>query len=147
MLLPVWCRQSLNVQFIYASTRGLRDVYDWLINLRQQKSYELQFTGQIIYLEHVLNDQFDPIYRQIYIEDAADVEYLYIYNQIEAEQQTYLYNNTEPFNGIYLDTNQEQQSSNQFIVNIPNTGINQDQLKKWINKYKLAGKNYTINII
>jgi len=31
--------------------------------------YELQFNGQVIYLEHRLNDAFDPTLRRIYIDD------------------------------------------------------------------------------
>lgn len=143
---PSWFRRTFNMDYLYACIKGLRDVYEYLIAFRSDVEYELQFTGQVIYLEHILNDKFDPVNRLIFIEDAADVEYLYIYNNSEPETGPYVYNNSETFNDLYLQTTSEQISNQAFIINIPSTGINQTQLKAVVDKYKLAGKIYSINI-
>ncbi len=140
-------RTVFNANFITAATKPLRDVYNDLLILRTQVDYDLKFNGQVIYLEHILNDLFDDVNRDIYISDVANVDFLYIYTDPETVTPPYVYNDGETFNDLYVETDAETLSSNQFIINIPATGINQIELKAVVDKYKLAGKNYVINII
>lgn len=53
--------------------------------------YQMSFNGQTIYLEHVLNDRFDPVNRGIYIENVDSIVGLYIYNKPEPKPKNYIY--------------------------------------------------------
>lgn len=109
--------------------------------------YENKFNGQVIYLQHVLNDQFDPVDRLITIEDQANIDYDYLYLNAEGGQSSYVYLDSEGASPYYLNLQAEYTGATHFVVKIPNTGINQIELKSWIDKYKLAGKQYEIEII
>lgn len=147
----VWrvVRKPRIVDFIYAASKPLRDVVLLFNALRDNTRYELQFNGQVIYLEHVLNDLFDPVNREIYITDDANIEYTYIYlNGESGTNQPYIYLNSEtPTNQAYLATSAEQLSQYHFIVNIPATVVDLYGLRAIIDKYKLAGRRYSINVI
>lgn len=109
--------------------------------------YENKFNGQVIYLEHVLNDQFDPVDRLITIEDQANIDYDYLYLNAEGGQTSYVYLDSEGASPYYLNLQAEYTGATHFVVKIPNTGINEIELKSWVAKYKLAGKHYEIEII
>lgn len=53
--------------------------------------YKMSFNGQIIYLEHVINDRFDPTQRLIYIENVNSIVGLYLYNKPEIKPKNYIY--------------------------------------------------------
>ena len=109
--------------------------------------YENKFNGQVIYLQHVLNDQFDPVDRLITIEDQANIDYDYLYLNAEGGQPNYVYLDSESASPYYLNLQSEYTGATHFVVKIPNTGINEIELKSWVDKYKLAGKQYEIEII
>ncbi|HMQ77105.1 MAG TPA: hypothetical protein PKE21_13890 [Flavobacteriales bacterium] len=68
------------------------DLHATMVELRSRTLYAMQITGQTIYLEKALNDRFDPLNRDIYIENLADLTQLYIYNKVELRPAPYLYN-------------------------------------------------------
>lgn len=107
--------------------------------------YELKFNGQVIYLEHVLNDYFDEIARGIYITDTIQLTQVVIYNSSEENEHTYIFNDLEN-NPLVLFNTLEFDSDVDFVVNIP-SGVYVDlvQLKIVVNKYKILGKTYKIN--
>lgn len=79
--------------WLLACMKGIRDLNVQLVALEQQLRYDLTFNGHVIYLEHVLNDQFDNALRRIFIQDAANVQFDYLFNLIEAQPPLYSYNN------------------------------------------------------
>lgn len=71
----------------------VRDLHTQFLSFRQDAIYKARFTGQIIYLEKRLNDRFDPIARGIYIDNVADVNWIYVFNSSEQQLPLYAYNN------------------------------------------------------
>lgn len=132
LLAPV---QSLNVVFS-AWAGGVR--------------YFLAFNGQVVYLEHVLNDQFDASLRRIYIDDPGGTVIVttYVHNKIEQQPTLYLYNvaDADPNNPIIYNTSEIYTSTDDFIVHVPAGVFSptvQVQMSALINQYRIAGKRYS----
>lgn len=108
-------------------------------------SYKLQFNGQIIYLEHFLNDLYDPSNRSIHIEDVANIDVSYAYNRAEQQPTIIAYNRAEQQVSAYLNNRQEIINQFQFIVKVP-TSVTFDEviMRIQIDYYKIAGKQYKI---
>lgn len=146
-LLPIEFRTSKTKDYLTAAVKPLTEVWEDFIQFRDDIDYDLKFNGQVIYLEHVLNDQFDPVDRLIEITDAANVDYEFVFTNAESVPlYVYTSGETSP-DQVYLRTDNELISQSQFVVNIPNTGIDQNALKALIDKYRLASKSYIINIV
>lgn len=90
-LTPEWWRKPRLLALLRVLISQVEGLHGVLVALRTKLLYDMQFTGQTMSLEHVLNDRFDAIDRGIYIENQADLTQLYIYNKIEAQPPTYLY--------------------------------------------------------
>lgn len=108
---------------------------------------EANFTGQVVYLEHLLNDEFDSNQRRIYIADGqANVLPPFVFNKIE-QRPIYLYNKSENQPKFYLYNQSEYFTSSDFIVFVPNVLLSaslQVNLKRLVNYYKQAGKTFEI---
>lgn len=105
------------------------------------------FTGQVIYLEHLLNDEFDNALRRIYIDDGqANILPPFIFNAIEQREQ-YIYNKSENQTPLYVFNRSEYFTSDDFIVFVPNVILNPTLelvLTRLVNQYRQAGKNFSI---
>lgn len=136
----------LTKAWLYSLIQPLIELYAIFSSYRIQALYTLSFTGQVIYLEKLLNDTFNNGGTEIFIEDgslkiapflfntAEDAEPFFVYNTAETDEpNTYLYNTAEYTGNL------------DFIVKVPVALVfDENQMKSLINKYKLAGKNYTI---
>lgn len=110
--------------------------------LYEQKRYEIAFNGQVMNLEHVLNDYFDNILRRIRIADYS-VTPLYLFNLAEDNEVTYLFNSDEVADPVYL--NNQEEASGLFIIYVPIGQItNYNLFNSIATKYKLKGKTYQI---
>lgn len=110
--------------------------------LFEKKRYEMAFNGQVMYLEHVLNDQFDPSLRRIHIGNSDHSNFV-LYNDVENEAPTYMYNDIENEDPLYLFNNTE--ISYTFIIYVPIGGITDyNRFRSWVDKYKTKGKKYII---
>lgn len=110
--------------------------------------YDLAFNGQVIYLEHVLNDQFDDADRRIYIDDPAGQQVFtpYVFNQVEQQPAIILRNKSEAEPTPFLYNQPELVVTNDFVVHVPVSVFSptvETQMKALINKYRIAGKRYT----
>lgn len=63
-------RERTRVQWLVLLVSEIRKKWDWLVSFREAKLYDANHTGQIIYLEKILNDTFDPTLRRIHIGDG-----------------------------------------------------------------------------
>lgn len=126
--------QSLNAQFV-AYTEDVR--------------YRLNLTGQVIYLEHYLNDLYDNVERRIYITDGDAILPVFVYNKSELQEPVKIYNKSELQEPIYLTNKEEYDGNVDFIINIPydttTTPILLDKIKASTNIYKPAGRRYRID--
>lgn len=110
--------------------------------------YELQFNGQVMYLEHRLNDAFDNALRRIYIDDpqptniqptvitnrADNQPTLIVRNRGEASTQTATF-----YNIVELQTRFD------FVVFVPTSihTTSANALRSTVNYYRVAGKIWT----
>ncbi len=144
-ILPTIFRQPKWQDWAMVLVRGLKDIHTAFLQFRADTTYWLYFNGQIIYLEHVLNDQFDPTSRGIYIENLADIQYDYLHNSIEQRTPVYLDNKSEnkPFD--YFVNQSEYDTHVTFTVWVPvSVTFDQNKMKAIVNKYRIAGKTYDI---
>lgn len=105
----------------------------------------MDFNYQKFSLQKRLNDAFDRIERRIRIVNAVQYEGVYIYTEAEGIDKTKWLHGDE--NPIYLRSEDELTSIYDFIVEIPDTGINQIRLKAEIDFYILQSKKYKIVIV
>jgi hypothetical protein len=108
--------------------------------------YLANFTGQEVYLEHLLNDNFDPVQRRIYIDDGVPaILPPFVFNKIE-QRPVYVYNKAEN-KPLYIFNKTEYGVGNDFIVFVPNSILNtltQTQIEATVLIYKLASKQFSI---
>ena len=109
--------------------------------------YKMYLTGQVIYLEHYLNDLFDASERRIYISDSLPALAPFLYNKVDGEHLT-IYNKSEGQAPVYLYTKEDLSGQNDFIINVPAvipvTANLEKQIEAAVERYKQAGARYLI---
>lgn len=143
-LIPPRLRSFEFVELLKVLSMSHRVSLAKLVAFVASKDYELAFNGQVIYLEHVLNDVFDAVERRIYITDYDSSPRKYLFNKDEDNEITYLFNKEEDSDEVYFMNNQEEFGYS-FIVHVPAGQVsNYDLFRAWVNRYKLRGKSYGI---
>jgi len=149
LLLPVWLRQPKQIAFLKAVLKPLKQLYNTFVAYRLKTLSDISHTGQVMYIEHLLNGDamsVDDIYLSDNIGSRLDD---YIYNQAEGQVPVYVYNSGDPELVLWFVRNdQEYYFIDDFIVNIPNgVVVSEANIKNIVNKYKQAGKRYSINYL
>lgn len=149
-LVPVKIRNPRFSQWIGSLVAPIQSLNSYLVGLVSDIRYKLLFDGQVIYLEHVLNDTFDATNREIYIDDPGsyvDENYVFnhpfdsliLYNKVESQAPLYIYN-AEEYNDLNVD----------FVVFIPSTIVFNPsvevQLRQIIDRYRHVGRRYRFQI-
>lgn len=146
--LPTFLRNPFWIAFILVMISPLEFMYNQLLNARKQNLIRIKTTCQKFSMQKRLNDVFDPLERRIEIVKAVLFDGTYLYTEAEDDQfktkTKWLFGDENP---IYLYTEAELYSDFDFLVKIPNSGINQIQLKAEIEYYMLQSKNYKIQIV
>lgn len=138
-------RKPKNLAFLNAAFKALETINISFATIADKLTYELQFNGQKIYLQHYLNDQFDATLRRIYIENTAASNRVTIYFKSEGQAPTYIYFKSEGMPPVYLRWKTEATTSTDFIVWVPVDIVFEEVvMRAKIDKYKYAGKRYTI---
>jgi hypothetical protein len=126
---------------------SLEYIYQAFLTYANQKRYTLQFNGQVIYLEHVLNDTFDGFQRRIYIDDqqASNTQPLILTRRNDHQPTITFYHKIEA-NSIsqIIFRQQELQTRVSFVVFVPTSilSIHQNALRSLVNFYRIAGVNF-----
>jgi hypothetical protein len=90
--LDAFVRQPKTVNRLKVAIKPVKDLYNEYVALRNQKILEANATGQVIYLEKLLNDKFDPTGTGIYIDSNLAPNPFYLYQKAEAVPPVYVYN-------------------------------------------------------
>ncbi|MCX8482857.1 MAG: hypothetical protein ORN50_04700 [Crocinitomicaceae bacterium] len=147
ILLPPVHRIVEVKKYMKAAAKPLSELLDSFYLFFDDIKYVLQFNGQVIYLEHILNDQFDNVDRGIYIEDADNNQNVFIFNLAEENEQLFLFNLVEEETPVYF-YNYSEVSNFDFIVYIPaSVTFDEELVKYYVNKYKCAAKRWKIEIV
>jgi len=150
-LIPLKIRGDKFKAWVQALLEPVQTLNESFVDTVDALRYEQQFNGQVVYLEHILNDQFDPDTRAICIDDPESyIDENYIYNADEAPQTLTLYNISEGQPSLFIYTIEEVAANDDFVVYVPDTitfdAAEEVQARAVINRYKLAGKRYSFSI-
>ncbi|MDT8413218.1 MAG: hypothetical protein RQ875_12195 [Vicingaceae bacterium] len=141
-------RQPAILDFIYSIIKPFKTSNNFLQVFRDEINYKLLFNGQVIYIEHYLNDVYDPILRRIFISDAERAPINYLFNKLESRPKTYLYNKSEGQVSLYMYNTLEYNGTITFWVNVPaSITFNQIVMTNQIDVYRMAGKQFGFKII
>lgn len=146
--LPTFYRMPIVVSVCIVIVFPLISLYKDFLKLRKINILQLTTTCQKFSMQKRLNDAFDPVERRIKIVKAVLFDPAYLYTESEDDQfhskTKWLVGDENP---IYLYTEAELYSEFDFIVKIPDSDINQIQLKAEIEFYMLQSKNYKIELL
>ncbi|HAO08689.1 MAG TPA: hypothetical protein DCQ50_17300 [Chryseobacterium sp.] len=145
--LPTFFRMPVFISITILFILPLTSIYIEFLKIRKQNLMRMEVSTQKYSIQKRLNDLFDKIERRIEIVKAVQFDGLYFYTK--AEDDPY-HNKTEWLsndNPLWLRLKSELNSEYDFIVKIPNTGINEFQLKAEIEYFMLQSKNYKIEVI
>lgn len=144
-LLPIRLQTIRNRSLLYAMIKPLQSLNTNFVILRNAINYKLLFNAQVIYLEHFLNDLYDPVNRGIYIQDTANIDYKYLFNKNE-NRPVYIYNKSENKPKFYLYNKQEYGGLFEFKIMVPvGVSFNELLMRKQVKFYNNAGRRYLIN--
>lgn len=146
--LPPLKRRQRFKDWMDAMLSQARELNKQFAELAAQIRYDMQFDGTVISLETLLNEAFATT--GIYISDAnANSKKVYIYTEPE-NMPLVVYTMAEyeadpNLPRIYLHTYGEYQAGNSFVVNVPVSLVfDENRMRALIDKYRAAGKTYTI---
>lgn len=146
--MPTFLRKNQTMSYLYSLLSPFDFILAELKKHRQFNLMRLNFNYQKFSLQRRLNERFDSPLKRIKIVNAVQYEGVYLYTEAESgpmmTKHQWLHDDNNP---IYLRTEAELTSEYDFIVQIPNSNINQIQLAAEVDYYKLIGKNYKIVII
>lgn len=155
-------RKSVNIAFIYALNWPLNSVSVSFDDFTRQRKRNAKYNGQKMVLERMLNLYYfgqdkwataaDPTASGgIYIEQAAgNVDKMYVFNKSEGSTSDWIFKKSEtlPTGALRSYIFKKSELSNfvfDFKVRIPSSFIyNENELRGLVDRYKLAGKQYTI---
>lgn len=137
-----------HIDWVSSLARPIQDLNNTMYANTLELYYLLNLTGQVIYLEHYLNDLFDTDLREIYIEDDSLLlpPFLYlISDHIPPSELMYLYPDTNP---IYLYNQIDYYTQGSFIVYVPMrltlSNEFENMIRAAVNRYKQAGVSYKV---
>ena len=117
-------------------------MYIDFLKVRKANINKLTHNYQICSIRKRLNDVFDRTERRIKIYSSQTYAGLYLYTEAEDDAIRSKTN----FLPIFLRTESEIYVEFDFVVEIPNTGINEIELKAEIDFLKIESKRYQIVI-
>jgi hypothetical protein len=130
-LLPHPVRNALNEAWLMCLVVPIVSLHSAFLDYRRRRFYAIQATGQVTKLRFYLNWLFDTQFNRIDIQDAAQDDYIFIYQEYENKP-------------IYLPTFLSGSSYN-FVVLIPTEfQFKEAQIRAIINSYKLPTRKYYI---
>ena len=143
MLLPHSLCSEKHRAWLNALIKPVRCLYIEFLTYRHLVNYRMEHTGQVVYLQKVLNDNFDSTKKRISISDGSKYDWVRIFRTDEKKpkylKKLHLYDHL-----TYGDTGAD------FLVHIPkDISVWEDnglmaKCRSLLNYYKLAGKRYKL---
>lgn len=123
-------------------------IYNKFKGNRKDNLYYLNHSPQVVYLQAVLNDRFDPINRQIVIDEGIYYDSPYIYKTVESHP-LYVFTTAEAQPVYIFLTEDTFLLTVDFQVLVPNyLSFDEFEMRSLIDKYRLVSKkNYIIVIV
>ena len=141
--LQTFKRKKIMLAFVAVLVSPLESMFTDFMSQRKQVLLKLKYNYQVISLRKRLNDVFDKSQRRIRIISAVQYNGTHLY--LEAADDVYR-SKTKFLGTVYLRRESELFSDYDFIVEIPNIGIDQISLTAEIDFFILPTKRYKIII-
>lgn len=145
LLLPVHLRQTVMELWLKTLIKPLKQLFNVFTTYRNNQLLAMSYTGQVMYLKKLLDDIYDPNNRRFSIIDVSN-DVLFLSNDELTPDIT-----PEDGVGKIYFANPEYYANN---IDFHIEGANdlplqptKAEVSHYINKYKLAGKNYDIAFI
>jgi hypothetical protein len=153
LLTPPMLRRRRHIDWIETLLKPLEQVNFSLKKYRKDAIYKVTHNGQVVYLEKVLNDSFDPELRRIKIDDFPIYDPLWVYPEsdekpvyIDAQKPVYVYTAGSIFKTVDFDFRvlvpKDIKPASDYALSALTV-----QIRSLVNYYKLASKRYTIEWI
>jgi hypothetical protein len=136
--------------FIRALIAPISQLKSFFDKFKKSISYKIMITGQVVYLERALNDEFDYNERRIFIEDIYKQPSTNLYDRADWDQladseKVYLYDRNDEIPQNLYDRDSGADAGG-FVIHVPFMLSEQQRIKMHalVRYYKLPGKNYMI---
>ncbi len=148
MLIPSLIRKPKLTALLVVLFFPFKLIWDVFIDFRESVLLQLNCTGQVIYLERLLNIMFNNGNEGIVIVDGSFSAQFYLSNKLEGFEAVYFSNKSENLEANYLQNKSEFIYDFDFLVKVP-TSINLTELDKnrliaIVKKYAIAGKTFNV---
>lgn len=141
-LIPKRLRQPNTTALISLLVEPLQTLINSFDDWANKVFYKAKFNGQVIMLEHLLNDTFDNTLRRITITDGETQIVPALRNRSENRPTMILRYRNEDGDKNFI--RQRAYSKPNFIVHKNGATIEQNRAVALINQYKITGKTFTI---
>jgi hypothetical protein len=143
-LTPQALRKPRFMAFLRGFMSGVQYVHAAFIDFKLATEYQLTITGQVVYLEKMLNDRWDFLQRRIYITDGVNYEALWLALDVEDKPQWLAVDSENKPLWLCLDA-ETTLFSGDFTIVIPlDVVFDNAELTARVDKYKLASKQYNL---
>lgn len=150
-LLPTFLRKPKMVAWLKSLLSPLDEKHQEFLTYVDSKRYELDFTGQVISLERLLNNKYDAADRRIFIsQEKADEIFFFDDDDISAASKVFFFDDGDVSLGsevAFFFFSDSSGSLSDFIVCLPSSIIfDEAELRSLVNRYKLAGKEFSVQL-
>ncbi|MGV9003947.1 hypothetical protein [Flavobacterium sp.] len=147
--LPIALRNSQTLAPVYSFLQPLQTIAD-------ETLYKMQHNGTKIYLEKMLNEAYAVAgyntqdhegTKLIYIEDVAEPDKLYVWQNEEPFESFLEDDGDDNPDDVFLDGDIEDYNATSFIIFMPDTiTFTEITLRALVDSYRYIGKKYTVEI-
>ncbi len=146
LLLPPGLRKSRMQAWLNALVFPVQLLYNDFKANRRNNLYRISITPQVCFLEKAINDRYDYVERRIRIDDVLLKEVLFIYQRNENKPlMLYRRSDARPLN-LYLRTETNSVTVDFLVLLPPGLRYAEDEMRAFIDSYKLASKDYKIQM-
>lgn len=148
LILPPHKRGSKHIALLQTFIKPIIELYNSFISHRETTLDELNFDGSTIHFEFILNKKFNNGGEGIVIETIVNTSQVFIPCKSSGGDTIYVKNKAHAsVENLYIGNKAYYDSLLDFIVKIPiqlYTYLNLDEVRAYVDKYRLAGKTYEI---
>lgn len=151
-LLLIELRKPSLKAFLNAALKPIKNLHTAFLAFRLSALYRVQHNSQIVYMEAVLNDEFDNTFRRIRIQNVKFRDAMFFYEP-EENKEVFFYDPTDMMPKFFYDEDDYAGNGVDFIVCVPpilkpDNVIDENafltKMHGLIDYYKLYAKNYII---
>lgn len=151
-LLLIELRKPSLKAFLNAVLKPIKNAHADFLAYRLNALYKVQHNSQIVYIEAVLNDEFDNVFRRIRIQNVKFRDALFFYEPLE-NKEIFFYDPADMMPKYFYNEDDFQGTGVDFVVCVPpilrpNNAQDENamltKLRGLVDYFKLYAKNYTI---